>query len=412
MKLNIVFRAAILCSRFLLIYLLSEFGSFDLLGEYSINASLIILLVYMSGLELYTYTNRNIISQGKSVFLFNFKLQCIVSIGTYLISVPLLVLYLSQNGKGNLSLMIVPIFLMDHISTELSRYLVSLGKILSSTIVTFIRTALWVFLLLLQIVFFGKLELESVFYFWCTFSFLSIVIAISIIKKEIRELFVFSKLLDFSNLMPEIYRAIKFTTPFFLTAISIKFMLTIDKMYLEKITSIELVGYFAFIFALSSVVSQFFESTISPYFYPGIIKSISNADSNRYKKITKDMLISSFVYMIFFWLGFVILLDYFLVFINKSYLLNFKKEFYVLLFSASLTVISTVFHYSLYAFGKGILLLKISLISLVIFMCSLFFLDIESPLLGLSFSHFIYNLTNLVLKFWFSRNLMVVNDEN
>ena len=178
---NLILRGLTLGSKFLLSIYLVKFLSLEANGEYGIFVATVSLLTYILGMDFYSFNNREILQNNIADAGNKIKNQFILFFYIYLIVLPLLYFLGLFNFIGDEYLLLFYVILIfDHISTELYRLLVVFSKPIQANINLFLRTGIWI-LVLISAWHYNLNDLknlESVFYFWMIGSVISVIYSI------------------------------------------------------------------------------------------------------------------------------------------------------------------------------------------------------------------------------------------
>ena len=178
---NLALRGITLGSKFLLSIYLVKFLSLEANGEYGIFVATTSMLTYVLGLDFYSFNNREILQENSLESGKKIKNQFFLFTLVYLLVLPLLYVFglFDFIGKKYILLFYL-ILIFDHISIELYRLLVVFSKPIQANMNLFLRTGIWILVLIFawHYDFKDLKNLKSVFNLWLVGSFLSVVYSI------------------------------------------------------------------------------------------------------------------------------------------------------------------------------------------------------------------------------------------
>jgi len=343
--LNISIRGISMLSRFLLIIVLAKLLTPADLGIFGLLVAGIGFAVLFVGFDYYSYSNREILSVKKEHWVRIIYNQIYAYVPLYLLFIPIaMVVNYYEFLPDIYFIWFILLMIVEHISIEQNRLLNTMQKQLSASIVLFLRSGMWVLFMLPIIVFFdGFRNLNTVLYAWFIGVSVSIVFGTFVIKKEIN---------NWSFIKPDylwILKGYKIGFLFILGTIAFKMISTFDRFWLEKISNSDIVGVYILYVSLAAGIIAFIHAGVIVFSTPKIIIAFQNGNLSKFKylmnKFLKELIISILIMVIFISLLMPFVVDW----IDKPIYNDNYNIFYIVLATASLTIINS--HPSTYLYA-------------------------------------------------------------
>ncbi|WP_243388197.1 oligosaccharide flippase family protein [Bacillus kexueae] len=388
---NIALRSITLLAKFSVVILLAKFLSEKELGDYSLVVSFITICVYFVGFEYYINLTRQYLKikrrKLKTKLLYN---QLYFHLLMFTVSTSLLwvVVFIGIIEKEYAVILLILLF-FEFLSQEVSRILITFSQTVMSNLVTFIRSGMWVYLLIsMYYLDPSSVNLKSIIFLWTIHSALSVFIGLFFMKDQ----FNLKKIRKPSFRI--INYGIKRSIPFFFSTIFYLISINVDKFILKFFYGSSIVGIYTFYFSIiNSIYSFIFAGAISIYL-PKIINYYNKRNYKLFKSKLRKMQKSSFFILIIFSVFSILLLDFVINLINKDAFDDYKSLLIILLVGLVFNISSQAYHYTLYIMNQDKLLMKASFYSLNIIIISNI---ITVPLFSIYGAAFSYSLGMLVL---------------
>lgn len=371
-------------------------NDFALLGLVSV---LLAYSVLIAGAEFHTYSNRALVICEKKERANIVKNTVAFYFFSYIIIVPFLLLLVSRLAiPKSFFAWIVALFFLEHISLELSRIMIAASKQVHSGISLFIRSAMWC-VAATPVILMGVVDsLRVVFAFWSLSSLFSILYAIWVLRD----------FADFSESrsinLRWITKGIPTAASMLAVAASIQGIFTLDRVFLaSESDSIFLASYILYATCATTIVS-IVDSGMVVFYTPKILAATESSE-----KRLLNILMKSFGRAVFMLSTSVALAVYFAtLFLLKTigkteYLIN-VDIFPVILLALYIYSLSSIPHTKLYALRKEYSIMKIQIISLVIFIASSYFGIEKYGVRAVPYALFFSMLANFSFKFYLAKN--------
>lgn len=352
--LNLTYRILTLICKFLLSILIIKRLGLEYMGIYGIFQSSIVLILYLLGMDFYTYNTREILKNSEGNLGFYISNQIVFHALIYIIILPLtLFLFFFKTLEIEYILYFYLVVVTEHISQEIYRILIALKKPVLASFILFIRSGLWV--LLLSVIWFSDFfekNLKQVFFLWCSGALTSIIIGVHYGK------FKLSHRINYNW----IFSGFKSAIPFFLGTIFYKIIEFSGRYFLDFYHTKSDVGVFTFFSGVANTMFVFVQSTVIVVMSPNLIESAvkgKNSFKNLFSKFKKEITYTTLVGFILAIIGIIPLL----YFLDRPALVDNISVYFILLFAIAFFCLSYAPHYALYVYHKDIYLLKAAFIS-------------------------------------------------
>lgn len=367
-------------------------------GEYGIISTTIGLAIYIIGLDFYTFNTREMLSNIKKDTVFYIRDQFVFHLISYLLFLPLIsIMFIVNLLPIKYIIIFYFLLIMEHISQEFNRILITLSKPIIANFTLFFRSGAWAYVVIAILLFEDLGNLWMVLGAWTIGVFISIVLSLYYLRnlnwKKLSE-----KPIDWRwNI-----RGMKISLPLFFGNIGVKFSEYLDRYFISFFCGSALLGAYTFYGSLANLLVVFAQTGIVSVLSPKLIKSFQEKDFVSYgivlKKIIAGLVISTVLIGVFLIFGIEIVIDI----IGKSVYEENLTAFIILLIGYSFSVFSLIPHYALYVRHKDKQIIKSSLLSVAI---AIIFNSILVPkygLIGGAFSTCTSFLSLFLLKLFFA----------
>ncbi|MBQ0735326.1 oligosaccharide flippase family protein [Aquimarina celericrescens] len=349
---NLLLRGLSMGAKFLLSIYIIKFLGIKELGVFGVFQSTVTILLIIVGLDFYSFNTRKII-EHPSLLSDYIRNQAVLHLVTYCIILPFTVIIFYQDIIAFKYLRyFFFILVFEHLSQEMFRLLVALRRSIIANIVFFIRTGIWVFILVCL----GYLSpsyntLELVFKFWLSGSILSLLIGVIYLQKEYA-------LKWFGKIDLELIKnGVTIAFPFFLGSICYKIIEFSGRYFIDFWFSKEEVGVYTF---FSGIANTLFVALYSSFIIieaPKLIKSKTEgyeAFQTKLKFFKKGVIRIALLLLVLANIAIYPLL----IFLDKQKLFDSIEVFWIMSVSITMWSFSYVYHYALYTyhFDKRILI--------------------------------------------------------
>ena len=350
-------------ARFCLVFFLAKFLSAEDYGVYGIIAAFIGYGLYFIGLDFYTYSTREMISLPSSKLGGMIYSHLMLGGMTIIIFSPLLYFFY----KGNIFpreylIVFCLLIILEWLNQELTRILIALKDVLSASIANFIRSAAWVFLLIIFFLIFGfDRDLKFVFIFWIIFDCLALCYLYLRLKKN---------KIDFNGVCFDgkwVLKGLKVSFLFLIGTLCLRGISTFDRYYISEVFNYEDVAVYVFFVGIAATLQAVLDAGVFAFLYPKLVYDYQKGDYFNFKitlrKLSFAVILICFAFSLFLYFS----IDIILGLIGKElYKENINILWYCLCFNV-IWAVSMVFHYAIYAFKKDKVIVFTHVVGLLVF---------------------------------------------
>lgn len=401
---NLALRASTLAGKFFLIFSLAKLLPAAQVGTYGLISATILYLLYLIGLDFYTYSSREFIQTPLEKWGGLLKSKIAFFFCMYLTVLPVSIFLFKLNLlPKNLIIYLLALTIFEHLNQELNRFLIICKKQTTASIVLFLRSGIWCYSFSTFAFYdISQRNIDAVLTHWIAGNIVASSIGIyTIINLEIKGW------KDPININ-WIKRGIRIAVPFLIGTLAIRAIYTLDKYWLEAITNLQIVGAYVLYIGICNALMSFLDAGVFMYSYPELIRAKNEQDSKKFQKEKAKMYKQTAIACITFSILSYIFLPIIINWLDSDIYKNQITSFWILLFGSVTYAISMVPHYCLYAHKEDKIIITSHLKTLMVFILSTLVLTKLNPELavplGLSTALFFmlldkqYNLKKLTHK--------------
>lgn len=333
--------------KFLLIFFLARILPPEEVGMYGLFAATVNYSMYLLGLDFYTFSGRAMLHAKNTMWPAMLRDQAVLFICSYLVVFPLLGFVFFF---GLLPVKYVQVFyvllVVEHLSQELNRLMVTMGKPLAAGVYLFIRSGAWCYALIAAYVGeFIKIDLQIVLRLWAIADSLVLIGGIFLLRK-----------LPWANLTWSInwawiYQGLKVAALFLMGTLAARGMLTLDRYVVEAYSGREMLGVYTFYMGICFSLISFVDAAVFSFRYPVLVSLYKSNQQAAFKSARRDFGRQTLLAVMALALVAGLLIVPVLEWIGKPIYMQHLPIFFMLLAASVLYVISHIPHYALYAMG-------------------------------------------------------------
>lgn len=365
---NLTLRGLTLISKFVLIFLLARYLEPVEVGLYGLLTATILFAIYPLGFDFYTFTTREIITTPRNQWLGLLKNQAVLFALLYAVFLPLfLLIFFWGLLPWYLAIFFFALLISEHLGQEANRLLVAISHPLLAGLVLFVRSGLWVLLLVPLLVWYPQTrQLEWVLGLWLVFGLLALIIAsIPLLK------------LDRSSLQSRVNwlwlkKGLKVAIPFLVATLAVRFVFTADRYFVESLAGLEVVAAYVLFIGIANAMMSFLDAGVFVFYYPKMIKAAQEKNQAAFSQALRQMSLQVIVICILFSVISLITINPLLHWLDRALYSEYVAFLPWLLLAFSINALSMLPHYCLYAAQKDRSIILPHLIAPFIFLGSLF----------------------------------------
>lgn len=392
--LNMVLRTATLGARFVFVFFLAKYLDPQSVGYYGLFTATVGYFLYLVGLDFYTYTTREILKASPEQRGQMLKGQAALSVLLYAIVVPLAVWVLPQaHWPGELLLWFFPILVFEHLNQEISRLLVALSEQITASLILFMRQGSWALAIVgLMAVDADMRQLQAVMACWLAAGVIAALLGIL----KIRQLRMGGWNLPVN--WAWVKKGAMVSLAFLLATLALRGVQTVDRYWLQSLTSIEVVGAYVLFLSIAGTLMVFLDAGVFAFAYPELIAlhhQQQHAQAHRkVKQLLVYILLAAVAFSAISWL----LLPYLLQWINKPLYTESIELYPWLLLATVINALGMAPHYALYAQGRDRIIIGSHIAAMVVFAIAVWLLAQILPALAVPLGLVIFFTVILVIK--------------
>jgi O-antigen/teichoic acid export membrane protein len=348
---NVLLRSGSLFAKLGLILFISKYLNINDAGYFGVFAATIMFGISFVGLEFYAYSTRELLSNKKdqwdkivrnSVFFYCIAYAITIPVTTFLFVLEILPI--------KFAFFFYSILVFEHVSLEFSRLYIALSKNIFASVLIFIRTTLWVAVLLPCLIWIPESRsIDFVLLFWLIGSLLSSLSGWFIFSKDRRKFradnIYFTNSLDFNW----IFRGFKYSFFIYFSSQAVVLIYTLDKYYVQNYSGLEFVSVYVLFLGTSNALISFLESAVFVFYYPKLVTAFSLNDKLGFEKCAYRMFFQVVLLSLVFCSIVYIIMPYLLNWIDKEDYFGNTKTLVILLCAGGVKALSMTQHYLLYA---------------------------------------------------------------
>ena len=377
--LNLGLRSLSMGGRFLLILSIAKLLAAEEVGMFGLLGTGIGFSVLLLGLDFYGYANRELLATPQDQYARILSYQIVAYFPLYLLFIPLILLFFIQGIlPWQYAGWFLGLVMVEHISTELNRLLNMMQYPLSATVVLFLRSSLWIMVVIPLMMFDTSFRsLETLLTGWFIGGIVSILYGLFSVKKVIPHW------QWHTPDMAWIRQGYRTGMLFFAGTISLQAISLLDKFWLEYLSSVKEVGVYVFYLTLVQGAIGFIHAGLIVFISPKIVKSFQEGRYTEFNQLLnrfgKELFVAAVLMgsLILFAMPFVV------GWVGREVYLEHYDILYIMIISGMVMVVSNHPHTFLYAARKDRYMLFSNISALAVFLLLLWRMKTLSSLLPL-----------------------------
>ncbi len=317
-------------------------------GTYSLVATTIFLLVFLLGMDFYSYANRAVLESGVNIqkIIFNqFSLYIIL----YIVLFPLVYLiFYYENFDRQYLWIFYAVLVTEHLNTEFYRLLFVFKKPWAANFNLFLRNGLWVLVATLYIYKAKQIDVKQVLLLWLAGNLSALVFSLIIVWHKKHKI----AINNFKWEVNWIKKGIIISTPYILATLAYKTIEFSDRYLIDWFLDKKAVGVYAFFANVSNVMNIVLFTIVVSVLYPALVEGVMKRDKSKFLQTYIRFKNEIVIYGVATGLLLSFVLPIILLYIDKSVYLQKFHVFLLLLGGNFLLNLSFLHHFVIYAFKK------------------------------------------------------------
>jgi len=361
--LNVGLRGMALVSRFVLLFFLARFLAPAEVGLFGLFLATLAFSVLIVGGDFYTFSHRELLSRPKSEWAFVIEHHLVAVALLYGVFLPAqLLLFQFDLLPPEMLLWFFSLLIVEHVTQEINRLLVVMQKPLLASWILFVRMGLWIWVVVpLMLLYPEYRNLETLFFCWFVGASLATFWGLLLIVREVEGWCFFS--LNYAWLR----KGFRVSVLFLLATIALKLLFTVDRFVVEALVGEDLLGVYVLYAGMAMAVFNFLDPAVFSFLYPRLISAYRQQRFSEYKKIYRELFLSTlFVSGLLVLLVF-ILAPWVLAWVGHEIYLEQLSLLWLLLLVVLVYALGMVPHYGLYALGGDREIMMAHLLAVLVF---------------------------------------------
>ncbi|MEP9357612.1 hypothetical protein [Sphingomonas sp. KR3-1] len=355
---SIGLRAFLLFGKFAFIVVLAKFTDTSTVGIYALLVTIVTIAIYIIGLEIHTFTTREIVSDHSSGHGgVHIQSHLLTLAGIFGIAVPIVwgfTFWLGIAGKFNF-LLLAAIILLETFGQELGRYLLVLSRPVASNLLQFIRGAAWMpFPIIMLLTGHRVAPVDTILLGWLGGGILACLFGFWSIRAYLRTLHPYR--------LAWLSRAFFSARHYFVVAMLTQVQYYSDRFIVQRVMGEAAVGVLSFYQSFANTMVTFVQTGVISVMLPRLLLAAKQDDRAAESRVRRAMFGWAMVLAVSISGSLAIGLPFLLRQMNKMAYVADLPVFYVLLFGNVILVAGLVVHLSLYARRRDSDLMRVSLI--------------------------------------------------
>jgi O-antigen/teichoic acid export membrane protein len=261
-------------------------------GEYSLVATTILLLVFLIGMDFYSYANRAVLapdSNPQKIIFNQFSLYVVL----YVLMLPVVYLiFKSIQFNQNYFWLFYLVLITEHLNFEFYRLMFVFKKPLAANINLFLRNGLWVLVASIYLFYQHQIDIQTVLWLWFggNIAALSFSVALSLSKRQ---------KIDTKHFKLDkkwIIKGISVSLPFILGSLAYKTIEFSDRYLIDYFLGKQAVGVYSFFANMANVLNIVLFTLVVSVLYPSLVESIMQKKHELFEKVYKQFKKETFLY--------------------------------------------------------------------------------------------------------------------
>ncbi len=402
-------RALVLLGKFAFIVALAKYTDTATVGIYALLVTTVSVAIYVIGLEIHTYTGREIVSEradGKGAVHVQSHLLTVT--GVFLIALPFIwgfTAWLGLGGRFSFLLFGV-IVLLEVFGQELGRYLIMLSRPVAHNLLQFIRAAAWmpVPVALMTSGGGGGISVDAILWSWLGGSLAACLFGFWHIRAFFTPLHRFR--------LEWLSKAFLSARHYFAVALLTQIQYYSDRFVVQYFMGENAVGVLSFYQSFASTMMAFVQTGVISVMLPRLLLAAKQDDRVAESRVRRSMFGWAMALAVCISAGLALGMPFLLGQMGKAAYEPALPIFYVLLAGNLLLIAGLVVHLSLYARRRDADLMRVSLIVIPLGLATNVFTVPAFGIAGAAFTFVGTALLDVLVKYWLLRTKTPVPETN
>jgi len=394
--LNIFLRGITLISKLFLIVFLAKLLPPEQIGVYGLVIATISYALYLVGFDFYTFSTREIVSCDEDQWPSMIRDQAVFSLIMYIVIFPsLLAVFIFDVLEWGIVGWFYTLLVLEHISQELNRLLIAMGRPITASVVLFVRMGAWCFVAIaLMLQFPMTRSLTTIWSAWLLGTLVSVFLAVF----SLRHLNWKQTSQDPVN-WAWLKNGARTAFIFFLGTIALRGIFTLDRYIMKYYVGLEILGVYVFFVLIGNGLYSLIDAGVIVFVYPKMVGAYRKGNFEEYRKNIKELILGILITIMMLLIGLWLFINPLLDFVGKVEYSRNINSFWLIMFAICIWCVSMIPHYILYSKGKDKIIIISTWITFAVFTFLSLILVPSYGLQGIAYSLIVSFTINLVLKY-------------
>lgn len=360
---NIGLRVLALGSKFVLVIFLAKLLEPAELGIYGLFVATVGFSVLVIGGDYYTYSQRELLSNSRARWSFILQHHVVAMLVLYIVLLPaqLLIFYFNLLPK-HLAIWFFILLIGEHLSQEINRLLIAMQRPLLASVVFFIRSGAWGFVLFPIMWLYKQFRtIEIVFALWTIGCITAILCGGILVWRESRPWKYWK--LDTAWLK----RGFSVGVTYLAATVCFKALLTVDRYTIELFAGADFLGVYVIYIGMAMTVVNILDPAVFSFLYPPLVRAYREGDYSVYRKLMRELTFSAVGLSFIIAVMIALLAPYVFEWISRPIYAEHLPILWLLLSMMMIYAVGMVPHYGLYAKGADKVIVFAHISSLMVF---------------------------------------------
>lgn len=343
---NVVLRGLTLSGKFVLLLFIARYLSPKELGVFGLMSVTIGVSLYFLGMDFYVYNTREILAHKETECVPLIRDQLVFHGLTYVIVLPLLLVVfasglISWKYIGWFYLLLV----LEHLSQEASRLLITLSRSSMANVVLFFRSGAWVYVAVAAGIFLDNARgLPIIWAGWV----IGILASLGLTAYALRQM-TWQNVSRISIDWDWIKNGARISIPFFCATVALMGIQYADRYFLQHYYGEATVGIYTFYAQIANAVQIFVFTGIIMILYPKIVAAYQQGRLDQYRLLMRRLSLGVTGAVVVLVCAVAAAIKPILALVGKPIYAEHLTIFWIMLGSTVLLTCSYIPHYALYA---------------------------------------------------------------
>ncbi len=352
-----------LATRFFFVFFLARYLAPADVGLYGLIAATSGYVIYVLGVDMYTYTTREILKADRSTWRSPVRSHIAFLACVYVIVLPFMLLLFTTNLlPWSVAVWFFLIAITEHVSMEIDRMLISMSDQLGASVVIFARQAMLPTVVVPLLAFVpAARDLQIVLTLWVAFNIFATIVGWFIISRRLKDSD--PGVVDWNW----IRRGIKVSLLFFTGTLFLRVLFTVDRQIVAFVDGLDVLGAYTLAMSVGTGLSSVIAVAVHQFSYPKLVVAANEKDRPAFNRELRAMTWQTISLVVIAAAAVMLMRDFLLSFVGGGIYAQYEWLFLASIAVYGLYNISLLAHFALYAIHADRAILVSTVVSVVAF---------------------------------------------